>query len=231
VARTRPLATSNCRAASAVGSLRSRAAKGSDGMSDENKKLIREITDVIWNRCGLDRIPEFYAADFVADYRPYTPLREGARGHPGDGGTRLGGVSGLPRRASRAHRGRRSHRRPVHHFWYAGGQVGASAADRKTRQIRRDRDLRDLHVAERGSVAPRPRTSRGDGHLGAHGQADGEAERAVQHGVSARAPAGFDCTWPTTSRNLKQLEVAAIALLGGVGEAERRDSHEQVTGP
>jgi steroid delta-isomerase-like uncharacterized protein len=49
-------------------------------MSDENKKLIREITDVIWNRCGLDRVPEFYAQDFVADYRPYAPLREGHEG-------------------------------------------------------------------------------------------------------------------------------------------------------
>lgn len=49
-------------------------------MSDENKTLVREITEVIWNRRGLDRIPDFYAPDFVADYRPYAPLREGHEG-------------------------------------------------------------------------------------------------------------------------------------------------------
>jgi predicted ester cyclase len=49
-------------------------------VSAENKQLVREITEVIWNRRGLDRIPEFYAADFVADYRPYAPLREGHEG-------------------------------------------------------------------------------------------------------------------------------------------------------
>lgn len=49
-------------------------------MSTQNKKLVREITEVVWNRRGLDRIPEFYAPDFVADYRPYAPLREGHEG-------------------------------------------------------------------------------------------------------------------------------------------------------
>lgn len=48
-------------------------------MSTENKKLIREISDVIWNRRGLDRIPEFFASDFVGDHRPYA-LREGYAG-------------------------------------------------------------------------------------------------------------------------------------------------------
>jgi predicted ester cyclase len=55
-------------------------ADGSERVSDENKRLVREITEVVWNRCGLDRIPEFYAPDFVADYRPYAPLREGHEG-------------------------------------------------------------------------------------------------------------------------------------------------------
>ena len=32
-------------------------------MSEQNKRLVREITDVIWNRRSLDRIPEFYAPD------------------------------------------------------------------------------------------------------------------------------------------------------------------------
>jgi predicted ester cyclase len=48
-------------------------------VSEQNKRLVREITDVIWNGRGLDRIAEFYAPDFVGDYRPYA-LREG---HPG----------------------------------------------------------------------------------------------------------------------------------------------------
>jgi len=39
----------------------------------------REITDIIWNGRGVDRIPEFYAPDFVADYRPFA-LREGYEG-------------------------------------------------------------------------------------------------------------------------------------------------------
>ena len=48
-------------------------------MSDQNKRLVREITDIIWNGRGVDRIPEFYAPDFVADYRPFA-LREGYEG-------------------------------------------------------------------------------------------------------------------------------------------------------
>lgn len=48
-------------------------------MSERNKRLVREITDVIWNRRGIDRIPEYYSPDFVGDYRPYA-LREGHEG-------------------------------------------------------------------------------------------------------------------------------------------------------
>jgi steroid delta-isomerase-like uncharacterized protein len=48
-------------------------------VSEQNKRLVREITDVIWNGRGVDRIAEFYAADFVGDYRPYA-LREGHAG-------------------------------------------------------------------------------------------------------------------------------------------------------
>jgi predicted ester cyclase len=48
-------------------------------MSRDNRNLIREITEVIWNNRGLDRIAEFYAPDFVADYRPYN-LRKGYEG-------------------------------------------------------------------------------------------------------------------------------------------------------
>ena len=48
-------------------------------MSEQNKRLVRDITDVIWNGRDLDRIAEFYAPDFVGDYRPYA-LREGHAG-------------------------------------------------------------------------------------------------------------------------------------------------------
>jgi predicted ester cyclase len=44
---------------------------------DRNKAIVRELTEHIWNRCELDRIPEFYSLDYVADYRPYAPLRRG----------------------------------------------------------------------------------------------------------------------------------------------------------
>lgn len=45
--------------------------------SERNKAVVREVTEHIWNRRALDRIPEFYAPDYTADYRPYAPLREG----------------------------------------------------------------------------------------------------------------------------------------------------------
>jgi predicted ester cyclase len=47
---------------------------------ERNKALVRELTEIVWNRRGVDRIPDFYALDFVADYRPYSPLREGHEG-------------------------------------------------------------------------------------------------------------------------------------------------------
>ena len=53
-------------------------AKGPNAV-ERNKALVRELTDVIWNRRELGRIPEFYAPDFVGDYRPYS-LREGHEG-------------------------------------------------------------------------------------------------------------------------------------------------------
>jgi predicted ester cyclase len=49
-------------------------------MAPHHEALIRALTDVIWNGRALDRIAEFYCPDFVADYRPYAPLREGHAG-------------------------------------------------------------------------------------------------------------------------------------------------------
>jgi steroid delta-isomerase-like uncharacterized protein len=36
-------------------------------VSEQNKRLVHEITAVIWNSRGLDRILEFYAPDFVGE--------------------------------------------------------------------------------------------------------------------------------------------------------------------
>lgn len=44
--------------------------------TERNKAIVHRLFD-IWNTCDLDAIEEFYAADFVADYRPYAPLRNG----------------------------------------------------------------------------------------------------------------------------------------------------------
>ena len=46
-------------------------------MSEENKQLLREITEQIWNQRRLDSIPKYYAEDYVVDYRPYSPMRHG----------------------------------------------------------------------------------------------------------------------------------------------------------
>ena len=58
----------------------SSTALSSADAAERNKALVRELTEVVWNRRGLDRIPDYYAPDFVADYRPYSPLREGHEG-------------------------------------------------------------------------------------------------------------------------------------------------------
>jgi ketosteroid isomerase-like protein len=45
--------------------------------TERNKAIVRRLFDDVWNTGSLDRIEELYAADFVADYRPYAPLRHG----------------------------------------------------------------------------------------------------------------------------------------------------------
>jgi len=45
--------------------------------AQRNKATVRELTEHVWNRRQLDRIPEFYAPGYVADYRPYAPVRQG----------------------------------------------------------------------------------------------------------------------------------------------------------
>jgi predicted ester cyclase len=43
----------------------------------ENKATVKRLFDEVWNGRRYDAIDELYAPDYVADYRPYGPLREG----------------------------------------------------------------------------------------------------------------------------------------------------------
>ena len=49
-------------------------------MTEQNKAVVRRLFDEVWNTGRLDKIEELYAPDFVADYRPYVPLRVGHQG-------------------------------------------------------------------------------------------------------------------------------------------------------
>lgn len=42
-----------------------------------NKAVVRRLFDEIWNGREFEVIEELYASDYVADYRPYAPLRVG----------------------------------------------------------------------------------------------------------------------------------------------------------
>jgi len=46
-------------------------------MSEHNKAIVRRLFDDVWNGRRLETIEELYAPEFVADYRPYAPLRVG----------------------------------------------------------------------------------------------------------------------------------------------------------
>ena len=46
---------------------------------DRNKELVRQITERIWNAHEYDKIPQYYAEDYVADYSPYA-IRHGLEG-------------------------------------------------------------------------------------------------------------------------------------------------------
>src|SRR5437868_4382092 len=45
-----------------------------------NKQAVDRLFNEVWNGRMLEVIEELYSATFVADYRPYVPLREGHRG-------------------------------------------------------------------------------------------------------------------------------------------------------
>jgi predicted ester cyclase len=42
---------------------------------ERNKAIVRRLFDKVWNTGSMDRIEELYTANFVADHRPYAPLR------------------------------------------------------------------------------------------------------------------------------------------------------------
>lgn len=44
---------------------------------ERNKAVVRRLFDEIWNARKFEAIDELYANDYVADYRPYAPLRVG----------------------------------------------------------------------------------------------------------------------------------------------------------
>ncbi|MBI3782272.1 MAG: ester cyclase [Deltaproteobacteria bacterium] len=46
-------------------------------MSEANKAIVRRLFDEVWNSGKVDKIDELYSPDYVADYRPYAPLRRG----------------------------------------------------------------------------------------------------------------------------------------------------------
>ena len=45
-----------------------------------NKQVVHRLFDEVWNGRDLSVILELYRPDFVADYRPYAPLRHGHDG-------------------------------------------------------------------------------------------------------------------------------------------------------
>jgi len=48
--------------------------------AEENKAIVRRLFDEVWNTGNVDKVEELYSPDFVADYRPYAPLRTGLEG-------------------------------------------------------------------------------------------------------------------------------------------------------
>jgi predicted ester cyclase len=49
----------------------------SDARAEANKAVVQRLFDEVWNARNLDVIDELYSAEYVVDYRPYAPLRQG----------------------------------------------------------------------------------------------------------------------------------------------------------
>lgn len=44
---------------------------------EENKQLVRQLTEEVWNQANMGKVPDYYAEDYEVDYRPYAPVRRG----------------------------------------------------------------------------------------------------------------------------------------------------------
>jgi predicted ester cyclase len=49
-------------------------------VADEHKRVVGRLFDEVWNGRDVSVIPDLYSEQFVADYRPYAPLRHGHAG-------------------------------------------------------------------------------------------------------------------------------------------------------
>ena len=47
---------------------------------EQNKALVRRLTEEIWNRAEVEKASDYYSDDFVTDYAPYAPPRKGIAG-------------------------------------------------------------------------------------------------------------------------------------------------------
>jgi GrpB-like predicted nucleotidyltransferase (UPF0157 family)/predicted ester cyclase len=54
--------------------------QGREWRCERHKAVVRRLFDEVWNGRHLDALDELYAPDYVADYRPYGPLRHGPEG-------------------------------------------------------------------------------------------------------------------------------------------------------
>jgi predicted ester cyclase len=46
----------------------------------DHRRTVHRLFDEVWNGRDVSVIPALYCVDFVADYRPYAPLRQGHHG-------------------------------------------------------------------------------------------------------------------------------------------------------
>jgi GrpB-like predicted nucleotidyltransferase (UPF0157 family)/predicted ester cyclase len=54
--------------------------RGREWRCERHKAAVRRLFDEVWNGRQFDALDELYAPDYVADYRPYGPLRHGSEG-------------------------------------------------------------------------------------------------------------------------------------------------------
>ncbi len=52
--------------------------QGREWRCERHKEVVRRLFDEVWNGRQFDVLDDLYAPDYVADYRPYAPLRHGS---------------------------------------------------------------------------------------------------------------------------------------------------------